>query len=78
MTGTDTTYDRLAAGRLELKGENRIAICSAEPDEISANPAARYYLLDGVGRCLPYMILLKEGRLKQMSIEAFLAERGHP
>jgi hypothetical protein len=69
-------YDRLAAVSLKLAGEDRIAICSAEPGEIAANPAASYYLLDGVGRCLPAMILLKEQKLKHPPIEAFLAERG--
>src|SRR5260370_1300309 len=68
-------YDQLATGSLTLAGEDRIAICSAEPGEIAANPAACYYLLDGVGRCLPYMILLKEQKLKHRPIEAFLAER---
>ncbi len=68
-------YDQLATGSLELVGEDRFAICSAEPGEIAANPAACYYLLDGVGRCLPYMILLKEQKLKHTPIEAFLAER---
>jgi hypothetical protein len=68
-------YDQLATGSLKLAGEDRIAICSAEPGEIAANPAACYYLLDGVGRCLPYMILLKEQKLKHTPIEAFLAER---
>lgn len=69
-------YDRIAAGTLQLRGEERLAICSAEPGEIATNPAARYYLLDGVGRCLPYVILLKEQRLQHAPIEAFLAERG--
>ena len=68
-------YDSLAAGRCCLEGEDRIAICSAEPNEISQNPVARYYLLDGVGRCLPYMILVKEQKLTYEPVEAFLAER---
>jgi hypothetical protein len=67
-------YNQLLAGSLLLQDENRIAICSAEPSEIASNPAARYYLLDGVGRCLPYMILLKERKIEHTSIEAFLAE----
>lgn len=68
-------YDRIAAGTLQLRGADRIAVCSAEAGEIAANPAARYYLLDGVGRCLPYMILLKEQKLQHTPIEALLAER---
>lgn len=69
-------YDKLAAGTLRLAGADRIAICSAEPEELEANPVARYYLLDGVGRCLPYMILTAEGRRPPRPVEAFLAERG--
>jgi hypothetical protein len=69
-------YDQLAAGSLKLAGEDRIAICSAEPGEITANPAACHYLMDGVGRCLSYMILLKEQKLEHTPIEVFLAERG--
>jgi len=68
-------YDSLAAGTCRLEGEDRIAICSAEPTEMSQNPVARYYLLDGVGRCLPYMILVTEQKLTYQPVEAFLAER---
>lgn len=68
-------YQGLAAGTLQLVGANRIAVCSAEPSEIEPNPAARYYLLDGVGRCLPYMMLLLERKVEPVSVEAFLAER---
>lgn len=70
-----TYYDRLASGSCRLEGEDRIAICSAELTEVCQNPVARYYLLDGVGRCLPYMILVKEGKLNYAPVEAFLAER---
>jgi len=68
-------YDRLARGAIQQTGKDRIAICSAEPREIELNPDARYYLLDGVGRCLPYMMLLLEQKLEFATIEAFLAER---
>jgi hypothetical protein len=68
--------EQFAAGSLELTGENRIAVCSAEPEEIAANPSASLYLLDGVGRCLPFMILLKQQKLGFAPIEAFLAKRG--
>jgi hypothetical protein len=68
-------YEELANGSLRIENENRIAICSAETSEISGNPAAQYYLLDGVGRCLPYMILLAEHAQEFAPIEAFRAER---
>ncbi len=69
-------YDRIAAGALHLRGDDRIAICSAEPSEVAGNPDAVYYLVDGVGRCLPYMMLLKEQKLHRTPTEALLAERG--
>jgi hypothetical protein len=68
-------YDRLANGSLRIEGENRVAICSAEESEIRPNPSARYYLLDGVGRCLPYMILVAKHECKFAPIEAFCAVR---
>jgi hypothetical protein len=70
-------YERLMMGKVELRGEDRIAICSAEPCEVRSNPAARYYLLDGVGRALPYMILLKEGNLQRMPIARHSGSRDH-
>lgn len=68
-------YEQLRGDLLRLEGEDRIAICSAEPSELSTNPAARHYLLDGVGRCLPYMMLLNGHGVAFRSVEAFLAER---
>ena len=68
-------YDALASGSLNIAGDERVAICTAEASEIMLNPSARYYLLDGVGRCLPYMILTKAGKIQGRPVEAFLAER---
>jgi hypothetical protein len=68
-------YDALAAGSLRLEGEERVAICSAEDSEIQTNPRALYYLLDGVGRCLPCMIHVTAHKREHAPIEAFLAER---
>jgi hypothetical protein len=67
-------YEAIASGALSLKGKERVAICSAEDSERKSNPMARYYLLDGVGRALPYMILLLEKKLEYRPLEAFLAE----
>jgi hypothetical protein len=69
-------YESLERVELTLEGAHRLAICSAEPSEMSSNPSASYYLLDGVGRCLPYMILLLEQKIEPLRIEAFVAERG--
>jgi hypothetical protein len=68
-------YDALVSGSLRLEGEECVAICSAEDSEIQTNPRALYYLLDGVGRCLPYMVLTKEGAVEYTPVEAFLAAR---
>jgi hypothetical protein len=68
-------YDKLATGSLRIEGEDRVAICSAEESEIRSNPAAQYYLLDGVGRCLPYMILVAEQKREFAPLEAFCAMR---
>jgi hypothetical protein len=68
-------YDKLATGVLRIEGEDRVAICSAEESEIRTNPSAQYYLLDGLGRCLPYMILIAEHRREFAPIEAFCAAR---
>jgi len=68
-------YDKLATGSLRIEGEDRIAICSAEESEIHSNPSAQYYLLDGVGRCLPYMILVAQHKQEFAPIEAFCATR---
>jgi len=68
-------YDKLANGSLRIEGEDRVAICSAEESEIRSNPDAQYYLLDGVGRCLPYLILVAEHKREFEPIEAFCVSR---
>jgi len=68
-------YDRIASGSLRIEGEDRVAICTAEESEVRSNPAAHYYLLDGVGRCLPYMMLVVENVREFAPVEAFCADR---
>ena len=68
-------YDLLLRGELQLSGINRVAICTAEQTEVEWNPDAHYYLLDGVGRSLPYMMLLLEQKAEHVPIEAFVAQR---
>jgi hypothetical protein len=68
-------YEKLVTGSLRIEGEERVAICSAEDSEMRSNPDGKYYLLDGVGRCLPYMILVVEHAQEFAPIEAFCAER---
>lgn len=67
-------YERIRRG-FRLVRDERIAVCSAEPSEISQNPSARYYLLDGAGRALAWMILMDEEALPDEDVEAFVAER---
>lgn len=68
-------YAALKAGRLRLVGACRIALCSPEESERRKNPAGTYYLLDGVGRCLPLVMLLQAREIAFHPVEAFLAER---
>lgn len=67
-------YDQIASGSLRIEGEDRVAICTAEESEVRSNPAAQYYLLDGVGRCLPYMMLVVEHAREFAPVEAFCAD----
>ncbi len=68
-------YRALTSGSLCLHGEDRVVVCSAEDCEMARNPRGRYYLLDGVGRCLPYLLLMTEKAIEYVPVEAFLAER---
>ena len=74
-TGRHLSYYERIKGGFRLTGEERMAICSAEPSEMASNPSARFYLLDGAGRGLAYAILLAERRLPYEPVEAFVAER---
>ena len=67
--------DDLCTGRLSLVGDSRIALCTPEESEIRTNPAGTFYILDGVGRCLPFVTLVRSGGLIFTPVEAFLVER---
>ena len=67
-------YEAIAHCHFRLECDSRIAICSAEANEIQQNPLASYYLLDGVGRGLAYQLFLLEG-MPYSPVEAFVAER---
>jgi hypothetical protein len=72
-------YQKLQLGlrltRDDRTGDNRIVIRSLEPNERQGNPSGSYYLQDGNGRCLPYAILIHQGKLSYEPVEAFLADR---
>jgi hypothetical protein len=67
-------YYRQLVDGYRLRGRNRIAVCTAENEKVR-NPSGRYYLLDGAGRSLPYMILILERRLAYEPVEAFVATK---
>ena len=58
---------------LPLRQEERIVLRDLVPSERRSNPEGSFYLHDGLGRCLAYLALLKEGRIVFSPVEAFLA-----
>ncbi len=68
-------YRKFKSGS-SFMGHEPIVLRSLEPDEETPrNPDALFYLHDGLGRSLPYQILLVQGRLSYEPVEAFLARR---
>jgi hypothetical protein len=68
-------YAAMAECHFRLECTSRLAICSADANELQQNPLATYYLLDGVGRALAYMLFLLNSSVPYESVEAFVAER---
>ena len=68
-------HEAFQSGALALAGDSRIAICTAGDHERHHNPSGSFYLLDGVGRCLPYMMLIQSDHLNYRAVEALLAEK---
>lgn len=68
-------YNRLRTGRLELRGADRLVLLSLEDTWRREAPDTTYYLHDGFGRALPYMMLLEEEAIQFAPVEVFLAER---
>jgi len=64
-------------GQLSLKNENRLVVRTLNETEKQDLPESTYsyYLHDGWGRALPYMVLVLKERIKYKPVEAFLAER---
>jgi hypothetical protein len=60
---------------LRLTGHDRIMIRALKDNERKGNPDGSHYVQDGNGRCLPFMILILEGKLRYEPVEAFLANR---
>jgi hypothetical protein len=68
-------YNALKKCHFRLEGSSRLVICSPNDSEKQANPAGQYYLHDGSGRGLSYMILIKENAAMFDPIEVFLAQQ---
>jgi len=67
-------YQRLAHESLALRGSERLVLRSLTPAERRTAPRANdLYLLDGVGRALPYLSLVQQGRLRFRPIDVFVA-----
>ncbi|MCB1743437.1 MAG: hypothetical protein KDK91_23880 [Gammaproteobacteria bacterium] len=70
-------YRRLATGALNLRDPDGMALRSLTPGERKETSAAgRLYLLDGVGRGLPYLALIRQERLRFRPIDIFVALSG--
>ena len=67
-------YQRFLRDGLQLRGDDRLVLRSltrTEQREMGQRNAL--YLLDGVGRSLPYLTLVRQGRLRFRPIEVYLA-----
>lgn len=68
-------YTRFKTRDIELQGGDRLVLISLNGGEKREASNATYYLHDGYGRGLPYMMLLKQGVIPFEPVEVFLAER---
>ncbi len=67
-------YDAMRDCHFRLEHASSLAVCTLNGDERAQNPGGTFYLHDGTGRALPYLILVMEGRIAFEAIMAFLAE----
>jgi hypothetical protein len=58
-----------------LQGDDMIAVSTPQPEEQRPNPSGLYYLHDGNGRCLAYMVLILQEKLRFEPVEAFLCDQ---
>ncbi len=66
-------YRKLKSGDISMSQEY-IVLRSLGPNEATnRNPDALFYLHDGLGRSLPYQVLITEGYLSYEPVTAFLA-----
>jgi hypothetical protein len=67
-------YQALRDGHFLLEHSSSIVICTPNAGERLSNPNGLYYLHDGTGRALPYLMLVKEGHIPFEPVMAFRAE----
>jgi len=69
-------YAEMQQGKwVPLQGDNKIALRTLVHNEGDRNPSAKYYVHDGTGRCLAYMVLILQEKLRFEPVEAFLCEQ---
>ena len=67
-------YQRLRNGQLVLQRSERLVVRSLSVNERHEAPQeVQFYLHDGVGRGVPYLTLLRQGRLKFRPIDVYAA-----
>ncbi len=67
-------YNHLRNGQLVLQREERLVVRSLSVNERKAAPqGVQLYLHDGVGRGVPYLTLLRQGRLQFRPIDVYAA-----
>lgn len=71
--GQRRNYEDLKARRTELRGSDRLVIITPNTSEKSDCPSGTFYLHDGFGRALPYMMVILQG-VKLSPVEALLGE----
>ena len=68
-------YRKFKSGAIRMSQEPIVLRSLGSNEEGPRNPDALFYLHDGLGRSLPYQVLLVEGHLCYEPVEAFLACR---
>lgn len=67
-------YKLFREGKLNLK-DDPVAVCTLNANERSSNPQGTFYIQDGNGRALPYLVLVMEQKIVFEPVHAFLAEQ---
>lgn len=67
-------YEAMRSCHFRLECSSRLALCTASESERRSNPSGVYYLHDGAGRALAYLLLIKERKGQFEPVEAFIAE----